>query len=555
MNVITPATRLLLTLSMLKGVGPASLKKVAAISGFVNENPEALGRNISQIARALEPDDAWQEACKKAEQQIEAAEKHQARILSAVDQEYPHRLTATKDDPFILYVKGTLAPKSMHTVAIIGTREPTEHGVKIARRISQFFAENGSSIVSGLALGCDAIAHQTALEFGGHTVAVLAHGLQTIAPSKHKKLAEQILEAGGALVSEYPFGQSAQAQQFVKRDRTQAGLADGVIMIQSDLKGGSLHASRSALEYGRWLAVPYPTDRDLGNNEPKVQANLLVAEGAPRPKAELLRCTEADLERIIVLRSREDYQCLLGEPPKSDSTSVKVAAPEPTDVLSNKSPEALASQTQMNLAELTKALAAKVIIRPPEEGTVKLLIKWRNHSVPNVTNALATIEKFNSRALEEPDSGLATETMYRIKFLQKRLDDIAELRLQSHTSVEKAKFLQFSVEDAWLHMKYVMDFATHSRFKSWLLSQYRFQHLSEDQMSIFHAGSEVHEKKTIDELSTLLHAHVAAAIMEDELSNSTPNHCSRGANVNFDDLVYWFNDSLSLPVEQLKELR
>ena len=108
MNVITPTTRFLLTLSMLKGVGSVSLKKVAAIPGFLEEKPEALGRNITQIARALESDDAWQAASKKAEQQIEAAELHQARILSAADPEYPARLAATKDDPFILFLIMTL---------------------------------------------------------------------------------------------------------------------------------------------------------------------------------------------------------------------------------------------------------------------------------------------------------------------------------------------------------------------------------------------------------------------------------------------------------------
>src|SRR3546814_19756232 len=132
--------------------------------------------------------------------------------MSAADPEYPRRLAATKDDPFILYVKGRLAPDGNHSVAIIGTREPTAHGIQITQRVSKFFAEKGSSIISGLALGCDAIAHETALQCEGHTVAVLAHGLQTITPSKHKKLADRILDSGGALVSEYPFGQSARSE-------------------------------------------------------------------------------------------------------------------------------------------------------------------------------------------------------------------------------------------------------------------------------------------------------------------------------------------------------
>jgi DNA processing protein len=105
--------------------------------------------------------------------------------------------------------------------------------------LTRYWAEKGWSIVSGLALGCDAIAHRTAVEVRAHTVAVLAHGLHTIAPAQHRKLPEDILEAGGALESEFPFGKAPLPAQFAKRDRTQAGLAQAVLPIQSDLTGGS----------------------------------------------------------------------------------------------------------------------------------------------------------------------------------------------------------------------------------------------------------------------------------------------------------------------------
>ncbi|MER8748078.1 DNA-protecting protein DprA [Mesorhizobium sp. M1050] len=230
-----------------------------------------------------------------------------ARIISSADAEYPRLLVQTRDDPQILFVKGRLASSPEKSVAIIGTREPTEHGKIIARRLTEFFVEDGWSVVSGLALGWDGIAHEVAVSAGGHTVAVLAHGLQTISPKGHTKLAEQILESGGALVTEYRMGQGPLPAQFVKRDRTQAGLAQGVVMIQSDLKGGSLFASRAAIEYQRWLSVPYPTPQDVSRQEPKVQANILLADGALREKSDLLKCEPGDLERLIVLRSKSDY--------------------------------------------------------------------------------------------------------------------------------------------------------------------------------------------------------------------------------------------------------
>ncbi|MBN8500720.1 MAG: DNA-protecting protein DprA [Sphingomonadales bacterium] len=292
---------------MLKGIGPATLRKMAGMANFETISPESLSHQFPANSTVLRDSQAWIRALEEAEKQAEEAERFSARILSPLDPDYPTLLAATKDDPFLLFVRGTLAPEPAKSVAVIGTREPTKHGVLIAQRISQYLAEQGWSVVSGLAKGCDAIAHQAALDHGGHTVAVLAHGLHTVAPKTNARLAEEILDKGGALVSEYRFGIEPRPELFVKRDRTQAGLSQGVVMVQSDHKGGSLHASRAALEYGRWLAVPYPTDVDRFNAEPKVQANLSFADASEEERTNLLRCPATALDRVIILRSRDDY--------------------------------------------------------------------------------------------------------------------------------------------------------------------------------------------------------------------------------------------------------
>ncbi len=277
-------------------------------------DPLDLAEQLPALKKALAIADAWESANQIAQEQLKEAEIDGARIISGVDLDYPSLLLETSDDPFLLFVKGTLAPIAEKSVAVIGTREPTSHGVVIAERIAGFFASNGWSIVSGLAIGCDAIAHRTALEQNAHTVAVLAHGLHTIAPTRHKDLAQQILDAGGALITEYRYGQGIQKQQYVKRDRIQAAMAQGVVMIQSDLVGGSLYASRASIEYGRWLAVPIATDRDQDNAEPKVKANILLASNDDTARAELLRCPLNALRKVFILRSREDYtQLLMGE--------------------------------------------------------------------------------------------------------------------------------------------------------------------------------------------------------------------------------------------------
>ncbi|MCO4875568.1 DNA-processing protein DprA [Paraburkholderia caribensis] len=307
-------TKKLLALSLLKGVGPAALRSSLAVPDFVNSSIEAITSSVPRIGTALKTSaGVWNAALDSAERQVEAAASIGARIISVVDAEYPPLLRMTKDDPVILYVHGRLMPESTHSVAIIGTREPTRHGGIIADRISRFYVEHGWSVVSGLAIGCDTIAHQAALDAGGHTVAVLAHGLHTVSPAQNRRLAEDILSKGGALVSEYPFGRAPSAPQFVKRDRIQAGLAQGVVMIQSDLRGGSLHASRAAMNYGRWLAVPYPTERDISQQEQKIQANLLLADQGSGAISELLQCPTSALERIVIVRGREDYSSLLCE--------------------------------------------------------------------------------------------------------------------------------------------------------------------------------------------------------------------------------------------------
>lgn len=558
MSVISTVTRFLLSLSMLKGVGPASLRKVVAIPNFLIENPTTLGQHVSQIARSLETEDAWQLACEKAERQIDAAIMTQARIISAADPEYPRRLALTKDDPFILYVKGKLFSDSEHSVAIIGTREPTLHGIQIAQRVSKFFAENGSSIVSGLALGCDAVAHETALQFGGHTVAVLAHGLQTISPSGHKELARRILDSGGALVTEYPFGQSAQAQQFVKRDKIQAGLANGVVMIQSDLKGGSLHASRAALEYGRWLAVPYPTDRDRANDEPKIQANLLIADGASEPKMDLLRCDKLSLSRIVVLRGKEDYQRLLKSDPASAGSGENSKVNDGKSVVSDFAKLHTTPVTiHVKCDDVGGVLHAKKMtshsspVRKSVEGDLILHVRVGDQKTLSVSDALAAIEKFKL-STSSSDANLATMLAYRLKFLQKELDEISKLRSVRGEFEEKAMFLQFSVENVWWQMKNVIDLAAHTRFGTWIRTRNAVALSSNDQPGFFDHEIETEPQNRIEELFGWLSMDLAAAVVETH-SSITLNQSHSFRKVDFDDLVKWFNATLSVPHQQLKD--
>jgi len=296
---------------MLKGVGPVALRLIAESPVFMDESQAETVRRVPRLSRSLEPQGAWDEAVAAAARQQDRAEATGTRILAFGSPDFPALLARSKDSPFFLWVRGELPPTPEHAVAVIGTRKPTPHGTLIAERVSEYFARARWSVISGLALGCDAAAHRATLRAGGHTIAVLAHGLQTVAPASHKALAEEIVEAGGALVSEFGFGIDALPAQFVRRDKTQAGLAQGVIMIQSDLQGGSLHASRAAISYGRWLAVPVPTSRDLATNDPKIQANLVLTGSDDEARRSLLHCSDKDLRFVRPIHGKEDYGTLI----------------------------------------------------------------------------------------------------------------------------------------------------------------------------------------------------------------------------------------------------
>jgi DNA processing protein len=300
----------LFTLNKLKGVGPATLKKLAATAGFLEASPLELAALNPKLQKALNIPGAWSEAQKLADADIAAALKSESQIISVLDDRYPVLLKATFDTPFFLYIRGQWSPTPLKSIAVIGTREPTEHGAIMASRISTHLAANGWSIVSGLAVGCDARAHEGALSVNGHSVAVLAHGLHTIAPKQNQKLAEAILNKGGALVSEYAFGVEPHASYFVKRDRIQAALSKAVVMIQSDKAGGSMHATKAAIEYGRLLAIPRPTERDLVNREKKIEVNQILCDGTSDERAKLLDCNISDLDRLFVINGKDDYDPL-----------------------------------------------------------------------------------------------------------------------------------------------------------------------------------------------------------------------------------------------------
>ena len=180
-------------------------------------------------------------------------------VVSPDDRSYPRRLREIPDPPALLYVRGELSERDEWSLAVVGTRRPTQYGRQVTRQLTAELADAGLTIVSGLARGVDAIAHETALDRGVRTVAVVAGGLDRVYPPEHKDLAQRIVGRGGAIVSEYPLGRTSRADHFPRRNRIIAGLTLGTLVTEAGEKSGTWHTVNSALDYNREVfAVPGP---------------------------------------------------------------------------------------------------------------------------------------------------------------------------------------------------------------------------------------------------------------------------------------------------------
>ncbi len=178
------------------------------------------------------------------------------QVLTWEDDDYPSRLRELDTAPPVLYMRGDLMPEDEWAVAIVGTRRVTAYGRQVTEDIARYLAHNGITVVSGLARGVDAIAHQTALESGGRTLAVLGCGVDRIYPPEHRQLYERIT-AQGSLISDYAIGTPPDARNFPPRNRIISGLSLATVVVEAGSKSGALITAEFAAEQGREVfAVP-----------------------------------------------------------------------------------------------------------------------------------------------------------------------------------------------------------------------------------------------------------------------------------------------------------
>lgn len=210
----------------------------------------------------------------------------------------PEELQRISSPPKQLYINGTELEEifAKPRVAIVGSRKVTSYGRAVTEKLASELARTGVVIVSGLALGVDAIAHKAALDAGGVTVAVLPSGLDKIYPSSHHHLAKRIVEQGGTLISEYPAGTRSYKQNFIARNRLVSGISDAVLITEAAEKSGTMHTAEFAVKQGRPVfAVPGNITSPMSSG-----TNNLIKHGA-RPIT-----TVDDIAAILHLPTPED---------------------------------------------------------------------------------------------------------------------------------------------------------------------------------------------------------------------------------------------------------
>ncbi len=252
--------RYYLGFSMVNGIGPARLERLIACCGTIEHAWHATLSDM--LAAGLER--RFAEALVLArrtldlDHELAAAAAKGIQLLCREDREYPAALLHIPSPPPLIYIRGDLAPGDAWSVAIVGTRSPTSYGREAARRLAAELAAAGVTVVSGLAIGIDSVAHIAALEAGGRTIAVLANGVDMVYPERNLRLADRI-RAQGALISEFPIGTRPLPQLFPVRNRLISGLTRAVVVVEARHGSGALITVEYALEQGRDVfAVPGP---------------------------------------------------------------------------------------------------------------------------------------------------------------------------------------------------------------------------------------------------------------------------------------------------------
>ncbi len=285
--------------NLVKGIGPARMRALLEIFGDAKTAWQASRRDLEESG--FHPkliDNLWLIKQSVILEQIwEKILTSQIQVLTWDDPGYPRSLKEIDQSPSVLYVLGDVDELDLPAVAIVGTRRITQYGKQVTKELATELAQRGIPVVSGLARGIDAAAHQAALDAGGRTLAVLGSGVDQIYPPEHRKMAERIC-LQGAVISDYPPGTLPEAGNFPPRNRIIAGLSRAVIIVEAGEKSGALITAAYAAEQGKEVfAVPGSLYAPQSRG-----ANRLIQDGAH------IYLNTADLFEMLNLSQVENFK-------------------------------------------------------------------------------------------------------------------------------------------------------------------------------------------------------------------------------------------------------
>ncbi len=325
------------------GIGPVRLKSLLDYYGDIQAAWQASPGELRAIGldrRSVE-NLVKVRATVNLDAEMEKLDLYQVTAMTWNDPDYPQLLKTIPDPPSVLYVRGTLTAQDDWALGVVGTRRATAYGKECTQLLVGEVAQNGVTIVSGLAYGIDTFAHQAALQAGGRTLAVLGSGVDVIYPAENRKLGQAIIE-NGALISEFPMGTRPEAGNFPRRNRIISGLSLGVLFVEGSQKSGARITTDFALEQGREvLAVPGSILRKSGGGP-----NYLIQNGA-----KLVTCAQdilEELELTMVAQHTEAREIIPAN--QTEATLLAHLSPEPVHA------DDLSQQTGLSAADVASTL-------------------------------------------------------------------------------------------------------------------------------------------------------------------------------------------------------
>lgn len=317
--------RTLLALSLISGLGSKRIKllvkafddpsNIFKLSKTELRSVESIGEASALSILAFKK---WDEV----DYILKETEKNKSQIITIANPEYPTLLKQIYDPPALVWLKGNPEALSKPGIGVIGTRNATPYGKKMAERLSKEMGEQGLCIFSGLAHGIDAVSHKAALDVGAPTVAVLGSGIDNLYPRENADLANRIVKEGGAVITEFPLGTNPDAGNFPVRNRIVSGLSFGVLVVESGIKGGSMITADLALDQNREVfAVPHTLDNLSGSG-----CNYLIKTGA----AKLVQTVDDILDELPIDQGKKASSS------KKDLPNPKLWKEEKLDELSQK---------------------------------------------------------------------------------------------------------------------------------------------------------------------------------------------------------------------------